>query len=84
MAIKKSHVFNNIEVDNAYIRISHISGTKELIKVTIQYSKDKNSPYYHVESYEFEPDLVDGRVNFIRQAYIYIKTLDKFTGSTDV
>lgn len=84
MALQKAHVFNNIPVDAAYIKISHISGTKEEIQLLVHYSADSASPFYHAASYNIVPDLETGADNFLTQAYEYLKTQDEFIGSIDV
>ncbi len=89
MALQKTVTTNSsIEVQNAYLRIDDIGGNKTIQKIAlgVYVNKDKYndgvSPvvtYY----YSFQPSVDDSATNFIKQAYVYLKTLDEFKDATD-
>lgn len=63
---------------NAYIKVLTVSGSKEKLNITVLFS-DGSVNFYR--NYNFTPDL-DGH-NFIKQAYLYLKTLPEFADATD-
>lgn len=63
---------------NAYIKVLAVSGSKEKLNITVL-SSDGNVNFY--QNYSFTPDL-DGH-NFIKQAYLHLKTLPEFADATD-
>lgn len=65
-----------------------IQGGKELLNGRILSYKNEtvantNSNEYSGFRFEFVPDL-ESDINFIAQAYDYVKTLPEFAGATDV
>jgi ribosome-associated translation inhibitor RaiA len=68
-----------VSVSNAYIKVDSISGNKNRIDFTVSFSE--NDAVLTAKSYDFKPDL-DGD-NFIKQAYLYLKTLPEFESATD-
>jgi len=75
-------------ISNAYIRIDTISGNKN--RLTIQVNSYVNqsaftdgNPYVLEEQFTFTPSVEDGALNFIKQGYTYLKTLDKFKSAID-
>jgi|SaaInlStandDraft_3_1057020.scaffolds.fasta_scaffold100827_2 hypothetical protein len=70
-----------LSVKDCYIKVMSISG-------------DKQNMTYHVAfinldttvdsvNHSFTPDMLSGD-NFIKQAYLHLKTLPEFVGATDV
>lgn len=64
----------------AVCKITSISGNKTKLIVKVSHVGDVAS----FESlYSFEPSVADGAENFIKQAYLYLKTLPEFVGAED-
>lgn len=61
-------------------KIVSISGDKNLLHFAVQFAGDEIS---FVEQYSFTPSVEDGAPNFIKQAYLYLKTLSEFEGAED-
>jgi hypothetical protein len=64
----------------AVCKITNVSGNKTSLDVTVS----------HVGEiakfdclYSFEPSVAEGSENFIKQAYLYLKTLPEFSGAED-
>ncbi len=86
MALKKTiQLKNNFEefsiFENSYIKITNISGDKNKISCSLSFLKDKNKEFISSSSYQFTPSL-DGD-NFIKQAYLHLKTLPEFADAVD-
>jgi hypothetical protein len=64
----------------AVCKISSISGSKTKLIITVSHISDVAS---FDRSYGFEPSVADGSPNFIKQAYLYLKTLPEFSGAED-
>jgi hypothetical protein len=86
MALKKQE---NIEVRlvgqvqiTSYVRVSHITGTKNEITANAVFHKDNgDGEMFKAGAYTFKPSMDDG--NFIKQAYEHLKTLPEFSGAED-
>ena len=61
-----------------YIKVESIQGSKKNIKIDVSFTHDKTQ---FQKTYLFQPSL-DGP-NFIKQAYLYLKTLPEFSDATD-
>lgn len=79
---------SGLVVDNAYLKIDTISGTK--LGLTFQlfgyisieaYQAGKDPLFF--TGYSFTPRVEEGAANFIEQAYEHLKTLPLFSGATD-
>jgi hypothetical protein len=85
LSVRKQSEFGLIEdrtetttIPNCIIKVLAIEGNKDELNVTVLISKDG------LESrrvYSFKPDM-DG-TNFIKQAYLHLKTLPEFEGAVD-
>ena len=64
----------------ATCKITSISGDKTRLNVTVLHSDDVSR---YERTYGFEPSVADGSANFIKQAYLHLKTLPEFSGSED-
>jgi hypothetical protein len=64
----------------AVCKISSITGNKTKLTINVSYIGDVAS---FNRSYSFEPSVADGSTNFIKQAYLYLKTLPEFSGAED-
>jgi len=87
MALKKSIVKTvdgfegTLSVTDAYWKIISVSGSKDQLDVTVQATSDDKQ----VDSFSayFVPSVAEDSENFIRQAYMYLKTLPQFDGAED-
>jgi hypothetical protein len=64
----------------AVCKITSISGSKTRLKFNVSHIGDVAT---FERSYSFEPSVADGSHNFIKQAYLYLKTLPEFSGAED-
>jgi len=64
----------------AVCKVLSVQGNKDQINIDIVIQGDAVS--YKCQ-YAFAPSVADGSSNFIRQAYIYLKTLPEFAGAED-
>jgi hypothetical protein len=64
----------------AVCRITTISGSKTKLNIKVLHIGDAAT---FERSYSFEPLVSDGSENFIKQAYLYLKTLPDFSGAED-
>lgn len=64
----------------AVCKVTTISGGKDRINISVSHIGDAAT---YSRSYSFEPSVVDGSPNFIKQAYLYLKTLPEFSGAED-
>ena len=71
-----------IILEDAYIRVKELRGNKNLLTINVSIHKTHNEPAVISEMYQFEPDL-ESEMNFIGQAYQYLKTLDQFNDAVD-
>lgn len=70
-----------ITFDDAYIKVMHIYGTKDLLNAHVGVYVQKDGAQLESKAFEF-PLSLDGK-NFIAQAYDHIKTLPDFENSKD-
>ena len=64
----------------AYCKIININGDKEKGRVTVECKGDN----YKVNQYFVVPFSVDENApNFIKQSYVYLKTLPEWAGASD-
>ena len=71
----------DLSIPNVYIKVNQIKASKELAEATITYSVD--GEVKETKGIVFNVDVAEGSVNFIKQAYEYLKTLPEFSGATD-
>jgi len=64
----------------AVCKITSISGSKNLLDFNVNHIGDRAA---FERSYSFEPSVADDSENFIKQAYLYLKTLPEFSGAED-
>ena len=72
-----------IKVDSAYHKVSKVIGDKESINVYVEISKEKEEQPFKVLNYLFKPDVDELSFNFIKQAYLHLKTLPEFADAID-
>jgi hypothetical protein len=93
MALQKDYYVARYDVTktNCYWKVaveSGINGGKTLLRCRMlsyanQTEADTNSGDYGGFNFEFTPDL-ESADNFIKQAYVYAKTLPEFSAAIDV
>lgn len=90
MAISKTIVLSSgLTVENAYIRISNIEGNKDSLVFEIRgYASQQayldGKSYLDYKKYSFVPSQSSISDRWDKQAYEYLKTLDKYIGAVDV
>lgn len=88
MALQKNVVKEaygqTVSIANAYIKVVELKGSKSLMRAKVVYfaSSSSDAPEIDTAFYRFTPDL-DGD-NFIRQAYVFLKTQPEFADAEDV
>jgi hypothetical protein len=87
--LKDLNLESGLYAHNAYHRISEVSGSKTQIRIDVlaYASQDKytngGTPIDIAKSYSFVPDIADNAPNFIKQGYLYLKTLPEFANAED-
>jgi len=71
----------NLNFDDAYIKVSSLTGTKDQVDVKICIFSAKDGELLETTYVRFVPSMTSA--NFIKQAYEHLKTLPEFAGSTD-
>ena len=89
MALSKNTIKNiygkDITFENAYIKITNISGNKELEILTVSiYSDNTQNNLIEIKEYNFIPNVENSAPNFIKQGYEYLKTLDEYKDVIDL
>jgi hypothetical protein len=59
-----------------------VFGDKLACNAACRFTDGAGSPVA-MRSYQFVPSVADGAPNFIRQAYLHLKSLPEFAGATD-
>lgn len=89
MALSKDIILNNgLTVPNAYIRIDTVSGYKGELDISVnsyvsQEAFNNGQGYLEQKFYHFVPSVADGALNFIKQGYEYLKTLEEYADAVD-
>jgi len=79
---------SGLTATDAYIRVDNLQGNKNGITyVLLGYNSQTgyaagNEPLYQ-DTLSFTPSVDDDATNFIKQAYVYAKTLSKYSSATD-
>lgn len=69
-------------IHNAYIKVKTVRGDKTSIRALVAVCDSQGGVEVLTKQYSFIPDMSGD--NFIRQAYLHLKTLDEFAGAQDV
>lgn len=90
MAITKTIVSDSgLTTLNAYIRVRTYNGTKENFVFILDIYKDQQSYQEGFKTitaskeYSFNPDNSGNSTNYIKQAYLFLKTLPEFISAED-
>jgi hypothetical protein len=70
-----------VVIQNAYVRVHSIQGTKQLLNFSTSVCNENASEELVQQNFSFVPNM-DGE-NFIKQAYRHLKTLPAFANATD-
>lgn len=65
---------------SAYVKVINITGSKTQLDVEVLFKSDSHK---FTKNYLFTPSVSTGSVNFIAQAYKYLKTLPEFADAED-
>ena len=78
-------------ITDSYIRIDEIRGDKSRLNLVVNVYNVVDSVKHRVREilpeeggYALAPSVATGAKNFIKQGYLYLKTLDEFSTATDV
>ena len=83
MALQSNKTWNGVTVQNAYIKVLSYSGNKINMSFSVGYfASSSEQKMFGQEQLESSVDL-DGD-NPVKQAYENLKTLEEFSGATDV
>jgi hypothetical protein len=66
---------------NVYIKVSQIEGNKSVIIADVSFLPNGGGEPYQVNRISFTPQLNED--NFIKQAYLHLKTLPEFSDAID-
>lgn len=77
-----------LTITNSYARIDTVAGSKEGITALLNYYVSQDAyntgkSFVRQGRYSFVPSIEDTSQNFIKQAYVYLKTLPEFDGVID-
>ena len=64
----------------AICRVASVQGDKRKLNFQVDFQGDSVN---YSGQYSFEPSVSDDSLNFIKQAYLYLKTLPEFDGAVD-
>ena len=78
----------DVAVSEAYIRVDSLQCKKDFAQAAVSYYQSEGAfnadrPAFKTKFISFVPDVTDGSDNFIKQAYLHLKTLDDFSGAED-
>lgn len=77
--ITKAHFDGELKASDVYCKVESLKGSKEKQQAEVcMYAQNQ---IIDRKFYEFAPDM-NGE-NFIKQAYLHLKSLEEFSGSTD-
>jgi hypothetical protein len=71
----------NLDFANAYAKVENLNGGKNYIQVFVIVRDAKEGVLLSIFETNFVPNMDGG--NFIRQAYLHLKTLPEFAGAQD-
>lgn len=77
-----------VTANNAYARIDAVSGSKDMVHMTINFYLSQNhflqgKSFIQQVSHSFVPSVDEGSENFIKQGYEHAKTIPEFAGAID-
>jgi hypothetical protein len=74
---------------NSYCYIHKIGGSKDLLYIQVNWYADQEARVGNLKpidskGYSFVPEVEDDSLNFIKQGYLYLKTLQEFSNAVDI
>jgi hypothetical protein len=81
MALKKTFQVCGVTVNDGYLRVSNLQGTKNSVTYVVAFQASADNDALRHESFSFVPDL--NGANFIKQAYEHLKTLEGYKDALD-
>lgn len=82
---------NGLSISNSYAKIGFFEGNNKdkVFNFALEYyvdytARESGKLPVKTEMYSFEFSSEEDSNNFIKQAYLYLKTLDKFKNSRDI
>lgn len=91
MALQENIVYKGMNIDNAYIKIVHLSGNKGMMYFNVQYYASKGIADTDINNenalliskmYSYTPDL-SSNDNLWIQLYNHLKTFPEFSNAID-
>lgn len=70
-------------VKNAYHRVEQMQVSKECINFTLAIYNANATKLIESKQYNFAPDTSETALNYHKQCYIYVKSLDEYTDAVD-
>jgi hypothetical protein len=80
MALTQTFSYAGVTVSDGYLRVSNVFGTKEELGFILAYQAATGEIPLTTKEFSFAPEMDD---NFIKQAYLYLKTLPEFSDAED-
>jgi hypothetical protein len=74
---------------DTYCYIHKIGGSKDLLTLQVNWYVDQEARLNSLKpidskGYSFVPEVEDDSLNFIKQGYLYLKTLQEFSNAVDI
>lgn len=83
MNYNKEAFGQTITLNNAYIKITCLTGNKDNLSITATILTNDKNIVIDEFIYGFVPSVEDISANFIKQSYEYLKTLDEYNDAVD-
>lgn len=78
-------VEDSLTFTDAYIKINKLDGDKSNLKIIVNFYESSDcSILLDAQEHNFTPSVADNSVNFLKQGYEYLKTLDEFKDVVDL
>ena len=78
-------VEDSLMFTDTYIKINKIDGNKQNLKIIVNiYTNSDCVILLDAKEYNFTPSIADNSVNFLKQGYDYLKTLDEYKDTIDL
>jgi hypothetical protein len=73
----------DVSLSGLYIRVDRIDGNKESLIATVGLYQNNGAKLISNSTYKFKPSVATGSFDFIKQAYLHLKTLSEFADAVD-
>lgn len=79
-----NNIKKELTLDKVYIMVNTIEGTKDKIEFKVYvYTDETKECVLDIKHYSFTPVVDQDSYNFIKQAYLYMKTLPEYEDAVD-